>query len=317
MPSKHKAGGCGCCSPCGFGCDPCVGSVTVDAGDCANATWMYPLADPCTGIVTESDPFCLKSDCQILDCDEVRVATTFNVGPCMYSETCEACSSTYGLSRRRRVRKFAEADIQIREIISKKVQYEIAFLGLRSVKIKVTCSTYMNVIKFVDRVRRTTYNGECFFTSSPCPPNSGDPYTLVFDSGFVDCDEPACVNGDYSIPFSPACYGDVSPNYISFMLFNSSQSCSPWTIGSRLTTFCDTDFVSYRSELTGTAVYESTIELDECNDLIGTHTIPRITPDFSKTRKTVWLSVSCSIPCTDVNHVLDDCWPEDITVTIA
>jgi hypothetical protein len=67
MPQK-RGPGLRCCAPCAFGCDPCLGSVDIDAGACGGATFSYPLPDPCTGIVTLSDPYCFTEDCLLDEC---------------------------------------------------------------------------------------------------------------------------------------------------------------------------------------------------------------------------------------------------------
>ncbi len=87
MPRKHSPG-CGCCAPCGFVCNPCVGSVSVDLGAAGGFTRMFPLTDPCTGIVTRANPHCIIGDYVCFPCDKEThiVCERERIGPVLCTE---------------------------------------------------------------------------------------------------------------------------------------------------------------------------------------------------------------------------------------
>ena len=57
-----------CCSPCGFNCSPCLGSVAWDYGTCGAVTFMLPVPDPCDSFA-DVEPQCSISDCMVEDCE--------------------------------------------------------------------------------------------------------------------------------------------------------------------------------------------------------------------------------------------------------
>lgn len=322
MPQKHGPG-CGCCAPCGFGCDPCLGSVEIDAGECGGATWSYPLPDPCTGIVTLSDPFCLYEDCLLDECLEWS-STQFADE---YEECDPYCIMQFGLApcspfggtpwNTYWVKRHLTRKAWIYTYLHKKYNVQIQFIGNKQMRVTVVCTVYPMVAQY------TYLKIETYRTDPYCSATAAcDPGVLAWN--LVSTVESGVSTGPTTCQLpteNQAAYYRCSSDLGGLARYETERI------------FCDNpnDYVLALDGVSCSAVYEEIIDLTTCDDFLATFTLDRINADCGQvinykkflptetnTGGNAYGANTCLAEiCSADTFTLDDCWPATIDITLA
>lgn len=128
---KHRPGEpCDGCAPCGFGCSPCLGSVSWDMGDCGAAVFMLPLSDPCDSFA-DNEPYCRINDCMVEDCEHVG---DFFI--------CTSTTIILGVT--------SVADIYVRVIQQRAYSYSIQVMGNKKFRLRAQSRIAKRLILVAD-----------------------------------------------------------------------------------------------------------------------------------------------------------------------
>jgi hypothetical protein len=307
---KHRPGApCDGCAPCGFGCDPCLGSVEIDAGAWIFANWSYPLPDPCTGILTLSDPNCSYGDCTY-ECDVVD--TLIYDDPGIVAECVRAVTNCFlipGLQFRKNYVKEVTMDFTITSSIRTIVQisYSLFFIGDKKLKIGVHISEYKTA-KLLNGQRNLIYDGHTI--AGTCAGTDVEPTEWTLRSDITTSPEPSLnCSGVYGL--------DPGDDYYDRFICGFSSVKNPeQTPVSMCGEHDPPEWIYIHWQSWG--YYEDTFDLDTCDDFYGTFTLPLVASIVDTDSLVISrFSGFCSyFPCVK-QDLTGTTPPSEITVTLA